>query len=366
MKPPSFTISKTTTVSSFMNSFFIEFRDPLFSIIILLGMIFVISFFSYWWGRYKAKDNYRYLDRFLEQFHTLPSEEELKELIRSGELSQKSWLLLADAYTKNGDYEKAIDIYSELLLLDQNGENVRDIMFLLGKTYFKAGFLGRSRDVFLEILKKNPRTPQALHYLLLVYEYMRDYQAALEVLEPLEVLNEDVSKEQLYLKVLALLHAENLDDELKTNEIIFLYREYKQLERMIFEYLFRTDPNRAWQELDFEKCENIADILWQLEKKDVRLDIISRSSFLQELYTAKGYVKKAKSSDIFELDLLIHLPKEVGATLSFEYICTNCKVVFPFGFNRCSSCHSIDTAALEYGVVRDYRQEMHEASDSFL
>ena len=349
-----------------MGSFFIEFRDPLFSIIVLFAIIFAISFVSYWWGRYKARDNYRYLDRFLEQFHTLPGEDDLKQLIRQGELSHKSWLLLADAYTKNGDYEKAIDIYSELLRLQDAKENARDIMFLLGKTYFKAGFLGRSRDVFLEILRKNPRTPQALHYLLLVYEYMRDYNAALEVLEPLDQLGENVAKEALYLKVLALLQAHDIDDEIRKRELVFLYKEHKKLERMIFEYLFRVDPALAWKHLDIQKAENLADILWQLEKNEVNLDIISKSGFLQELYTAKGYIDTATGSKQFELDVLIKLPKDAAATIGFEYLCEHCKVVFPFGFHRCSSCHRIDTAALEYNLVRDLQKEMGEASDSFL
>ncbi len=349
-----------------MGSFFIEFRDPLFSIIIFFAIIFAISFVSYWWGRYKARDNYRYLDRFLEQFHTLPGEDDLKQLIRQGELSNKSWLLLADAYTKNGDYEKAIDIYSELLQLQDAKENMRDIMFLLGKTYFKAGFLGRSRDVFLEILKKNPRTPQALHYLLLVYEYMRDYNAALEVLEPLDELGEDVRKEALYLKLLALLQAPDIDEEIRKKEIVFLYREHKRLERMIFEYLFRVDTKLAWRELDLEKAPLIADILWQLDKNEVNFDIISKSDFLQELYTAKGYISDASGSKQFELDVLIKLPEEAAVTIGFEYLCEHCKVVFPFGFHRCSSCHRIDTAVLEYNLVRDYQKERGEARDSFL
>ncbi|SFV52199.1 FIG00638667: hypothetical protein [hydrothermal vent metagenome] len=348
-----------------MDSFFIEFRDPLFSVIILFSIIFVISFFSYWWGRYRAKDNYRYLDRFLEQFHTLPTEEDIKTLIRQGDLSYKSWLLLADAYTKNGDYEKAIDIYSEVLRLEEAKKSLRDIMFLLGKTYFKAGFLGRSRDVFLEILKKNPRTPQALHYLLLVYEYMRDYNAALEVLEPLDILGEDIAKEKLYLRVLALLQSD-IDEDLRKIEITALYKEHKQLERMIFEYLFRIDPKTAWKYLDLQKAPLIADILWQLDQKDLSLDIISKSNFLEELYTAKGYIDRAKSSKIFELDLLIKLPKEANATIGFEYLCQNCKVVFPFGFHRCSSCHKIDTATLEYSLIQDYQKGMCETGDSFL
>ena len=166
-----------------MDIFFIEFRDPLFSIIVFFTIIFIITFFSYWWGRYKKREDSRQLSKFLQQFHTLPTHDELKVLISDGKLSQKSWLLLANAYYKNGDYEKSIEIYNEILKLD-NKNATRETMFLLGKTYFKAGFLERSKQVFLEILKKNPRTPEALHYLLLVYEYMKDYKSALEVLEP--------------------------------------------------------------------------------------------------------------------------------------------------------------------------------------
>ena len=349
-----------------MGSFFIEFRDPLFSVIVLVAIVFAISFFSYWWGRYRAKDNYRFLDRFLEQFDALPSKEHLGELIRSSDLSSKSWLLLADAYIKNGDFEKAIEVYTELLRLEEGIENAKEIMFLLGKTYFKAGFLGRSRDVFLEILKKSPRTPQVLHYLLLVYEYMRDYNAALEVLEPLDALEEDISKERLYLRVLALLNAVDIDEELKKREIVFFYKEHKMFERMVFGYLFRVDPKTAWGELDLKKAPKIADILWNLDKRNVDYDIIAKSEFLQELYSAKGYVQNAVGSEVFELDLLIKLPKDAGVTVGFEYLCQNCKVVFPFSFDRCNACHHIDTLALEYTLQKDHQRELSEAGNSFL
>lgn len=78
-----------------MDTFFIEFRDPLFSIIVFFVIIFMITFFSYWWSKYKRKEDSKYLDRFLQKFQTLPSQNELHVLISGGELSEKSWLLLA-------------------------------------------------------------------------------------------------------------------------------------------------------------------------------------------------------------------------------------------------------------------------------
>jgi lipopolysaccharide biosynthesis regulator YciM len=182
-----------------MNSFFIEFRDPLFGVIVFFTLIFIVTLLSYWWARFKTKEDHRHLEKFLKNFRSLPTEDELNKLMSKGELNEKSWLLLAQSYFKNGEYEKSIEIYLELLKSKDN-TNYRDILFLLGKTYFKAGFLERAKQIFLEILKNNPRTPQALNGLLLVYEYMRDYSSAFEVLESLNELNKNISVDDVYLK----------------------------------------------------------------------------------------------------------------------------------------------------------------------
>ena len=347
-----------------MNTFFIEYRDPLFSIIVFFAIIFMITFFSYWWSRYKRREDSKYLDKFLKQFRALPSKDELKVLISSGDLSEKSWLLLAHSYSKNGDYEKSIEIYNEILRVGCS-ENKRETMFLLGKTYFKAGFLERSKQVFLSILQTNPRTPQALNYLLLVYEYMRDYKAALEVLEPLDELNKDIALDSVYLKMMALLNASNLTQEQKVEEILELYKQTHQLAHIVFEYLFRIDSKLAWENFDSSKSELLSDILWSVEFKNLNLDIISQNGYLRELYTARGDVNLAESSSIFEFDVLIKLKGRASASLSFEYICDDCKVVYPFVFNRCSSCHAIDTARVEWSLSKDYHKDFSEENNSF-
>jgi len=347
-----------------MDMFYIGFRDPLFSIIIFFTIIFLITFFSYWWGRYRRKENSTHLDRFLEQFRALPSENELKVLISSGELSQKSWMLLAASYSKNGDYEKSIEIYNELLKVSEK-ENLFEIMFILGKTYFKAGFLERSRQIFLEILKYNPRTPQALHYLLLVYEYMRDYQAAIDVLEPLDELGEDILLDKTYLTALTLLQNVKFSEEEKAQKLLNLYKENHKLAYMIFEFLFRVNPQIAWENLHLEDAELLTEVLWRLDSKDLNLDIIAKSKYLQELYSARGDVTLVTESAIFELDVLIGLQGRANATLSFEYVCKSCKATNPFGFTRCSACHAIDSAMVEYGLSKDYIKEFSEENNSF-
>jgi len=347
-----------------MDMFFIEFRDPLFSIIIFFALIFIITFFSYWWGRYKRTQDSRHLDRFLRQFRALPSKDELQILISSGELSEKSWLLLANSYYKNGEYEKSIEIYNEILNVGSR-TNAKETMFLLGKTYFKAGFLERSKQIFLEILKSSPRTPQALHYLLLVYEYMRDYKAALDVLEPLDELEEDIVLEREYLEALTILSDINIKDDKKTDMLLAIYNNNHHLNYLIFEYLFRVNPEKAWEHLDTSKADLLVELLWRVDSKNLNLDIISKNSFLRELYTARGDVKLSTKSTIFEFDILIKLASKANATLSFEYICNECKSVSPFAFSRCSICHAIDTAQVEWSLSRDYTKDFSEENNSF-
>jgi tetratricopeptide (TPR) repeat protein len=347
-----------------MNTFFLEFRDPLFGIIIFFVLIFVITAFSYWFSRYKKKEDYKHLDKFLKQFHSAPSQNELKVLIAKGDLSEKSWLLLANAYTKNGNYEKSIEIYSELLKVGDKA-NYRDTMYLLGKAYFKAGFLERSRQIFLEILKNNPRTPQALSYLLLIYEQMKNYNLALEVLEPLSELKKDITLESAYLNALIILNSTDLSIEEKIYKLLDIHKNSAQLTYLIFEYIFRVNPKVAWENLDTSKVELLVDVLWSVNKKDLNFDTIMQNSYLRELYSAKGYIKEAVKSSIFELDVLINLDSKANATLGFEYICNSCKVVYPFAFNRCSSCHAIDTSRVELSLVKDYHKDFSEENNSF-
>jgi pentatricopeptide repeat protein len=348
-----------------MNTFFIEFRDPLFSIIIFFTLIFVVTTMSYWFNKYKKKENYKHLDKFLKQFSSTPSQNELKVLISEGQLSEKSWLLLARSYSKNGEFEKSIEIYNELLKID-NKNTYRDTMFLLGRTYYKAGFLERSKQIFLNILKNNPRTPQALKYLLLVYEQMRDYSSALGVLEPLEELNIDITNEKVYLKALHIINDMNLSVEKKSLSLLKIYKESSILDYMIFEYLFKVNPKLAWENLDHSKIQRLLDILWRVDKKDLDFDIISQNGYLRELYTARGDISMATTSLTFELDVLINLNKKTNATLNFEYLCDNCKQVYPFSFTRCTSCNAIDKSVVELSLIKDYHEDFSMQNNSFV
>ncbi|MCF6331579.1 MAG: hypothetical protein L3I99_08570 [Sulfurimonas sp.] len=347
-----------------MSPFYIEFRDPLFGVIIFFALVFIITISSYWWTKYKSKEKTKNLDKFLKDFKVAPTTKELKLLISKGEMSEKSWILLAKLYSKNGDYEKSIEIYNELIEVTDKS-NVSEMMYLLGGTYFKAGFLERSKKVFLEILKNNPRLPRVLYDLVLVYEYMKEYNLALEVLEPLDELKNDISLDSLYLKILKILNESDLSNELKAYELLELYKVRGNLTYMIFEFLFRVNPKLAWDNLDGSKSELLTDIFWHIDKKDLDFDIISNNGYLRELYSARGDIQEVSRSSVFEFDVLINLDKKVQTTLSFEYICDNCKNISPFVFNRCGNCHAIDTSAIGITLVKDFHRDFSEENNSF-
>ncbi|MEJ2468228.1 MAG: tetratricopeptide repeat protein, partial [Campylobacterales bacterium] len=178
-----------------MNGLFLEFRDPLFGIIVFVALIFIIAFVSYWWGRLRSKEDHRYLERFLRSFKKLPSQEQLHREIGSSAVSQKSWLLIAQTYVQNGDFEQAVDIYQSLLQMQHEPHRRRELLLLLAQAYFKAGFLERCETILLKILGRFPRTPQALQLLLFTYERLRSYDKALQMLEPLDELGSNIEND---------------------------------------------------------------------------------------------------------------------------------------------------------------------------
>ena len=339
-----------------MNSLFIEFRDPLLGIIIFFSLVFVIALFSYWWGRFKRKEDSHYLSSFLDVFNSIPTEQELKKLMSSEAISEKSALIMAQTYYQNGNYEKCIEIYLILLEMQKNASEKKETLYLLGKTYFKAGFLERSQEIFLQILKQFPRTPKALRYLLIIYEKMHQFDKALEVLEPLEELGIDNTKDRVYLQCVSIIRSAKYGVDEKAQLLLELYQEHHLLSYLIFEYLFRFTPDMAWKNLDLGEAERIVDILWNAREAEANLGIIASNSYLRELFSAQGLELLTQESTVFEFDVLIKLNRadESGATLQFDYLCGDCKQIYPFSFHRCPNCHSIDSVVTEVLLTKDH------------
>ncbi|SMC08895.1 tetratricopeptide repeat protein [Nitratiruptor tergarcus] len=312
-------------------------RDPLFSLIIFFGLIFIISFFSYTWALWRVRKQKGSLEDFFARFQA-SADKEIANIIEGGD-ANRALLLLADAYTKSGDYEKAIAIYLKLKN-NYDFKEQKKILEKLGELYYKAGFLARSVEIFEEILRYYPRSPRVLQKLLLVYERLYEYKKALGVCEVLEELGCKSDRDYILAKI-----AVQKGDE---QQLLAIYQKDPKLVRLIFEYLFQTNYIVAWEHLRTNDIPKLFDILWRLPREKISL----HDTTLKELYTAKGYVQEVSGSQDFIFDLLIHYPK---ADLEFSYLCEVCKGVYPFAFTRCPGCHSVGSPTVERIVTQKKR-----------
>ena len=63
---------------------------------------------------------------------------------------------------ETGQYEAAIDAFSQALKLDRNA----DTYYNLGQSYMAAGSLYKAQDAFKESIKLNPENEDAYRYLI--------------------------------------------------------------------------------------------------------------------------------------------------------------------------------------------------------
>lgn len=343
-----------------MDTIFIEYRDPLFGVILFFVLLFLISFLSYWWGRYKNVRDNKGLESFLEKFDTT-EEFRIGNQIEQNSVNNETWLLLAQGMEHQGHNEKSIEIYHALLRTRTDPALQKELLLKLGKAYFKSGFLERSKNAFLQVLQSYPRTPQALHHLVLIYEQLHQFDLALEVMESLEELESDNQKEKLYLQSRLFLNNPHHTIDDKATFLVDLYENHSILGYMVFEYLFTHRPAMAWQHFDHALSHKIADILWRTEEEHLDLDIIARNAFLRELYSAKGSLALASSSSLFELDTILALKQcnKRRVSLQFEYTCTACHQISFFPFHRCSQCHAIDTIDTIMNLAKEHYEEYH-------
>lgn len=341
-----------------MDNLVLEYRDPLFGIIIAVTLIFLISFITYSIGIYKEKNarkDYRKLSLRFELGKL--KEEDYIHLYKTYNLPFDSILLLASSFLHKGDYNKAISVY--LALLEHINERVKkeEVLELLGTTYFKGGFLQRSKDVFLRILKFSAHNKNALKYLLLVYEKLKDYEKAKEVALCLEELNIDIKTDKIYLDTLIILNDSILSYEKRCELLYEIFKENRKIERIFATFLIQFNKSFFWEHINEFDCRKFIDIMWYLNYEDINFDKVLENSFLSELYNAKGYLSNLEHSKDFDLDILILINRhehKINASLDFEFICSSCKQSHPFFDTRCPYCHNILTFDVKYNLAKAF------------
>lgn len=341
-----------------MDNIILEYRDPLFGIILLVALIFLISFVTYSFSIYKerlARKDYRKLSLRFELGKL--KEEDYVHLYKTYNLPFDSILLLASSFLHKGDYNKAISVY--LTLLEHVNDRVKkeELLELLGTTYFKGGFLQRSKEIFLRILKFSPRNKNALNHLLLVYEKLKDFHKAKEITTCLEELDKDMNVDKIYLDSLIILNDSILSYEKRTELLYEIFKENKMIERIFASFLIQFNKPFFWEHIKEFNCSKYIDVVWYLNFDDIDFDKVLQNEFLVELYNAKGYLNTLKHSNDFDFDILILINQhehKIKASLDFEFICTTCKHSHPIFDTRCPHCHNILTLNVKHRLTKSF------------
>jgi len=342
-----------------LENFLPAYNDPLFSILLIVAISLIIAVATYGWGLFKQQKEQESLLSFLDKFDSVECALDTNDMPFEAHLL-KPLSLLAKAFENSGEYHKAISIYLYLIKSVNNDLGKLELMERLGNTYLHAGFLERSRSLYVEVLRKRPRNVTVLYELGVVYEMMHQYEKAREVIEPLELLGEDTYNLNRFLDLLLINSSKNISIEEKLEKLIQLLKDEPSLYRQIISVLLQLDTQVAWETIDMDRIDDILDIFWFLPNSQVDLDIITSNNTLHTLYYAKGYLQKPpkEKSGIFTLDMLATARKggfEEGE-LTFSYLCKKCKQSFPVSFKRCPNCMAINSVKVEEHIAKSSPQ----------
>jgi tetratricopeptide (TPR) repeat protein len=330
------------------------YKDPLFSILIIFFLAFIVAAVSYGWSLYKQQKEEGHLLKFLEKFDT--SECVLETENMPFEIHMlKPLSLLAKAFENAGEYQKAINIYLYLIKYIAPTQGELELLERLANTYLHAGFLERALTLYKEILRRSPRNKTVLKELGIVYERMHQFEKAREIIEPLQILGEETKDLEVFLDFSALKYHKTLSIEEKIQSLTKILQHHPILYREAFSLMLQLDTYKAWQLLDVERIDEILDILWFLPNSQLDFDIISNHKTLRTLYYAKGYLEKVHlESGHFNIDILA-ITRYHGfyeAELHFSYLCSHCKQSFPVSFHRCPNCMSLYTLKMEEHIAK--------------
>jgi len=344
-----------------LNGLFFDYRDPLFGIFAIFALIFIVSFLTHAYNLYierKSRKEYRKLLKKFELGNL--KEDDYIHLYTTYNLPFDSIILLASSFLHKGDYNKAISVYLALLEHVKDQTKKEELLELLGNTYLKGGFLQRSKDIYLKILKFSSHNKTALKNLLVISEKLKNYPTALDIIESLKELNSDVDTELVYINTLKVIDDSILSFEQKSLKLLEMYKENNLIQRLVIEFLLKYNKSLFWNNINLFDPKSVIDLLWYLDFNDIDFNIVETNQFLTDVYTAKGHINISKESELFELAILIstnNSSTKVNIDLNFDFICSKCKKLHPIYDSRCPHCNSILTFNVKAQLTKGYYEK---------
>ena len=330
-----------------MDNFFLDDRDPILGLIVLISIVLLISVLSYVWGIFAKKSERTSLENFIKKFDTLDAlSDEHRELLSSPQIDQPTLGVLANSFVKSGDFERAIEIYLIALNKTTNGAQKEFVLTNLGITYFKAGFMGRAEEVFLEALRLRPRNQTALNHLTVIYERLRRFDEALQVLDALQEQGVDVYQSAQYLRAQIIANDTKISFKEKIEQISKL--NFKGAKRFCIELFIRH--KEPFGEFDgFPNLREAIDLIYTLPNA-INL---SDNEYNALFYALGKSQNEPQKSEIFEINALVAMRKAGFDTagLSFSFSCAKCKSEVGIFAYRCPVCYEMGSVSVGAKIV---------------
>ncbi len=354
-----------------LEGFYLDEKDPIFGIIIFIGILLLISVLSYIWGIFAKKDEQNKIENFIKKFNEFGGlEEKYIEILDSID-DIEIYGVLAEIFTKNGDFSKAINVYLIALKNVKSRKQKEQILTRLGMTYFKAGFLARADETLLRALELSPRNEKALAILSVIYEQLRAFKKELEVLDALRELGSDVKDAQIYAKIKMIWLDNSLNKSEKIAQILPFCTIFQPAKRIVLEIYLNDylDENLDELLLNLPDIRDFIDLLWYHADFFAKLNLEQINKQILEQIRAVLSAKFAENSDeevqisnqqsqIFKSDFFeinaLNSMKNSGfnsADLSFKYVCKHCKNVFPSYFYRCPVCYELKSCLISPQIM---------------
>lgn len=352
----------------------IEYRDPLFGIMVLIFCIGIVSLFAYYYNYIISQKKQKELGNFIKSFDYIGFDTEVKEFLALSPNPIPSLLFMAKMYQKSANYEKAIRLYATLLDSIQNPLDKIPILESLGFIYEKAGFPLRAKEIYLQILKHYPRNPLILKTLIKIYEKLNSFEEALKALECLEELQGNTHLHQFYLKAKILIFSKT-NSKNKEQKLLKILHNEPRLARIILEFFRDFYPTLFWDNLTKipkENLLNIQDLIWNLKEipQSILLNLQNlpqnaHNKLLKDILEAKGFLPLSiTKKETFELEILclLRTKNTFQGDLRFNFQCLNCKGESPLSFERCPHCGEL----LNSKTLAFLKEKQDEVCYSFL
>ncbi|RDU71644.1 hypothetical protein CQA66_05960 [Helicobacter aurati] len=347
-----------------MTSLIELYRNPIFGVMILFAIVLVIIIADSVKVAYAKKKKRESLEKLSKNFDSFNLQQNISVFMKHVANPTTTIMRIAETYCQAGNYQQTIAMCQVLSEHTNNTNQKIEILEMLAKGYYKAGFLQRAKSVLVEVLRISPYNSEALISLMQTCESLGEYQEALEALYCLEelqyqavlteVIGNRIAKNKNYLKAMKVISNPKLSLETQQEQLLEIYDRDASLHSLILRHLKIYNVTLFWEKI--LHCQDVylcIDVLWHFEPYEIPFHCIQVNSAIMDIYRAKGYIKEYKIIRDITLESLqlLNQHSKLQGDLDFSYSCNSCGSITPFYSYRCATCDEIGEVRVNFALV---------------